>query len=217
MLHTLAAVAMQEEIPKMAGDRPAPARCGAARRPLLTIGHSNHPTPEFLALLARYGVEQVADVRSVPYSRFVPQYRKETLAAVLAAAGVGYLFLGAELGGKPRRGDAAAAGRSYAERIHEPAFRAGIAQLVAAVQEARVALLCRERDPLDCHRLHLICRHLAPTGLEIGHILPDGTLEPQRATERRLLARSAGSQSELFDESEAAALERAYDRWWRSP
>jgi uncharacterized protein (DUF488 family) len=216
-LHTLAAAAMQEEIPRMPGDRPAPARCGAAERPLLTIGHSNHPTADFLARLARHRVEQVADVRSVPYSRFVPQYRKETLAALLAEAGVGYLFLGGELGGKPHRGEVAAAGRSYAERIREAAFRAGIAQLVAAVQEARVALLCRERDPLDCHRLHLICRHLAPTGLAIEHILPDGALEPQRATERRLLARGAGSQPELFDESEAAALERAYDRWRRSP
>jgi uncharacterized protein (DUF488 family) len=214
MLHTLAAAAMQEEIPKMPGERSARARRGAADRPLLTIGHSNHPSADFLALLARHRVEQVADVRSVPYSRFVPQYRKETLAALLTEAGIGYLFLGEELGGKPRRGDVAAARQSYAARIREPAFQAGIAQLLAVVREARVALLCRERDPLDCHRLHLICRHLAPEGLEIGHILPDGTIEPQGETERRLLAWGAGRQLRLFDGGEGAALERAYDAWW---
>jgi uncharacterized protein (DUF488 family) len=213
-MHTLAAAAMQEQIPKMTGDRPARARCGTADRPLLTIGHSNHPTAHFLALLARHRVEKVADVRSVPYSRFVPQYRKETLAALLADAGVGYLFLGAELGGKPRRGDVAAARQSYAARIREPPFQDGIAQLLAAAQQARVALLCRERDPLDCHRLHLICRYLAPEGLEIGHILPDGDLEPQRATERRLLARADAPLLAPLDRSEPDALQRAYDRWW---
>ena len=57
---------------------------GAEDRPLLTIGHSNHPTGHFLALLARHRVEVVADVRSRPYSRFVPQYRKQALTDILA-------------------------------------------------------------------------------------------------------------------------------------
>src|ERR687892_511794 len=78
-------------------------RAGTKGRPLLTIGHSNHPIEHFLALLARHAVETVADVRSVPYSRFAPQYRKAPLASTLADAGIGYLFLGEPLGGKPRR------------------------------------------------------------------------------------------------------------------
>jgi uncharacterized protein (DUF488 family) len=180
-------------------------------RPLLTIGHSNHPIEHFLALLARHRVEVVADVRSRPYSRFVPQYRKPTLAGLLADAGIGYLFLGEELGGKPRRGDLPAR-LDYAARIREPSFRNGIAQLLAAVQETRVALLCRERDPLECHRLHLICRHLAPEQLDIRHILPDGRVEPQAETERRLLARADAPL--LATAGEPDALLREYDRWW---
>jgi len=203
-LHTPTAKALQEQIPMI-----------ATPRPLLTIGHSNHPTGHFLALLARHGVETVADVRSRPYSRFVPQYRKRTLAGILADAGIGYLFLGEELGGKPRRGDLAAA-PDYAARIREPAFQDGIAQLLAAVQEARVALLCRERDPLECHRLHLICRHLAPERLDIRHILPDGRVEPQSATERRLLAQADAPLFAPADPmAEADALQREYDRWWQ--
>jgi len=184
-------------------------------RPLLTIGHSNHPIGHFLALLARHRVETVADVRSRPYSRFVPQYRKQTLAGRLADAGIGYLFLGEQLGGKPRRGEVAAA-RDYAARIREPAFTDGIAQLLAAVQQARVALLCRERDPIECHRLHLICRYLAPERLDIRHILPDGAIEPQNATERRLLARTdAPLLAPAADPTaEPDALQREYDRWW---
>ena len=64
---------------------------------------------------------------------------------------------------------------------------------------------------MECHRLHLICRYLAPERLDIRHILPDGAIEPQRETERRLLEQHAGRQLGLFDEAEAAALERAYD------
>jgi uncharacterized protein (DUF488 family) len=179
-------------------------------RPLLTIGHSNHPTEQFLALLARHRVETVADVRSRPYSRFVPQYRKETLARSLAAAGIDYLFLGEQLGGKPRRGEVVA--RDYAARVREQAFVDGIAQLLAAVRQGRVALLCRERDPIECHRLHLICRYLAPERLDIRHILPDGAIEPQSATERRLLA---GADAPLLAAAENPdALQREYDRWW---
>jgi uncharacterized protein (DUF488 family) len=182
-------------------------------RPLLTVGHSNHPIGHLLALLQRHAVETVADVRSRPYSRFAPQFRKEALAGALRDAGIGYLFLGLQLGGKPPRGEVAAARLDYATRIRAPAFQDGIAQLLAAVRRARVALLCRERDPLDCHRLHLICRYLAPQRLAIGHILPDGALEPQRATERRLLVRDVGRQPGLFD-ADPAALEQAYERWW---
>ena len=193
---------MQEKIPN-----------DAAARPLLTIGHSNHPTGHFLALLARHRVEVVADVRSRPYSRFVPQYRKEALAGILADAGIGYLFLGAELGGKPPRGEVADTRLDYAARIREPAFQEGIAQLLAAAQQARVALLCRERDPLECHRLHLICRYLAPQRLDIRHILPDGGIEPQGETERRLLARADAPL--LATAEEPDALQREYDRWWQ--
>jgi uncharacterized protein (DUF488 family) len=193
---------MQEEIPKNSEHDP----------PLFTIGHSNHPIGHFLALLARHDVETVADVRSVPYSRFAPQYRKRTLAEALAARDIGYLFLGEELGGKPPRGEVVAARLDYATRIREPAFQAGIAQLLATARQARVALLCRERDPLECHRLHLICRYLAPRDLDIRHILPDGRIEPQGETERRLLARA--DTPLLAPAEDPDALQREYDRWW---
>ena len=206
---------MQEKIPRTI-DAPGQGALSSKARPLLTIGHSNHPSAHFLVLLTRHGVETVADVRSVPYSRFAPQYRKAPLASTLADAGIGDLFLGEQLGGKPRRGEVAASRLGYAERIREPAFADGIAQLLAAVRQGRVALLCRERDPLECHRLHLICRYLAPAGLDIRHILPDGALEPQRETERRLLARAdAPLLAPAESMAEPDALQREYDRWWQ--
>ena len=66
---------------------------------LFTIGHSNHAFGHFRALLRRHGIEAVADVRSRPYSRFVPHFSKGRLDRLLAEADIGYLYLGAELGG----------------------------------------------------------------------------------------------------------------------
>jgi hypothetical protein len=68
---------------------------------LYTIGHSNHTIEDFIALLKRYGVTCIADVRSAPYSRYCPQFNKGALAASLQAAGITYMFLGKELGARP--------------------------------------------------------------------------------------------------------------------
>ena len=186
---------------------------------LHTLGHSNHPIEHFIALLRRHGVETVADVRSRPHSRFVPHFGKERLARILADAGLGYLFLGQELGGKPVQDDPRHARLDYRARTEEPSFRQGMQTLLDAIADRRVALMCRERDPLDCHRLHLICRYLSPMALDIRHILPDGDVEAQRATERRLLERAGRDELPLFhDAAEVAdeqALARAYDAWWK--
>ena len=186
---------------------------------LFTIGHSNHGFEHFLGLLRRHDIEAVADVRSRPYSRFVPHFSKDRLARLLGQEGLGYLFLGAELGGKPQAGEAAASAMTYQSRVRQPAFGKGIDRLLAAAGTQRVALMCRERDPLDCHRLHLICRYLAPRDPDIRHILPDGALEAQAATERRLLARAGPEDLPLFQDlaqtAERRALERAYDAWWQ--
>ena len=185
-------------------------------QPLFTIGHSNHPIERFLELLRRHGIEAVADVRSRPYSRFVLHFGKERLARSLADAGLGYVFLGHELGGKPARDDPPHARLDYHARIREPSFQRGIEALLAGIAERRVVLVCRERDPLDCHRLHLICRYLRPQGLDIRHIMPDGELGAQEATEQRLLERAGNAEMPLFQTAAPGerALEDAYDAWW---
>jgi uncharacterized protein (DUF488 family) len=180
---------------------------------LFTVGHSNHPIERFLELLRRHDIAAVADVRSRPYSRFVPHFSKERLQRILEEEGVGYLYLGRELGGKPPRGEVPSPAPDYGSRIRQPDFRAGIGRLLEAAGRRRTAMMCRERDPLDCHRLHLICRHVAPLVSQIQHILPNGELEPQAATERRLLARADTGELPLFGGDDA--LTRAYDRWWQ--
>ena len=99
---------------------------------LFTIGHSNHRIERFLELLLRHGIAAVADVRSRPYSRFVPHFSKERLQRILEEEGIGYLYLGQELGGKPQRGEAPPPASDYDSRVDQPAFRAGIERLLEA-------------------------------------------------------------------------------------
>lgn len=181
---------------------------------LHSIGHSNHDFERFLALLRRHGIDMVADVRSRPYSRHVPHFSKDQLARRLANEGLGYGSFGHQLGGKPPRDDPAPARRSYAERATDPQFLGGIERLLAGAAARRVAMLCRERDPLDCHRFHLIGRHLRER-VVLRHVLPDGRLEDHTETERRLLAREGEGALPLFaSQDDAAALRRAYDTAW---
>ena len=65
---------------------------------LFSIGHSTHQIEEFMALLRLHEVSVVVDVRSSPYSRYNPQFDRESLDNSLSAEEIVYLFLGRKLG-----------------------------------------------------------------------------------------------------------------------
>ena len=158
----------------------------------VTIGHSNHELTRFLALLADAGVTAVADVRSLPWSRRLPQYRREPLAAALARAGIAYVHL-PELGGRPAdaglcRPDGTA---DYERMAGTAAFAAGLDRMERGARRHRIALMCAERDPLDCHRTLLVGRRLAERGVALTHLLADGGRQPHAELEATLLARHA--------------------------
>lgn len=170
-----------------------------AASPLIcTIGHSNHPLAAFLGLLEAYGIEVIVDARSAPYSRYTPHFNKESLKASLAEQRIKYLFMGEELGGRPRDPEC------YDEQGHvlygkvaaSASFRRGIARVEKGVREYRVALLCAEENPAGCHRKLLVARVLARQGVAVRHIRGDGLWEPEEDPER-----SAG-QLALFGEEE---------------
>jgi uncharacterized protein (DUF488 family) len=178
---------------------------------LLTIGHSNLPAQRFMALLTSAGVTAIADVRSVPFSRWCPWFSGKALAERLARERIAYLALGDALGGRPsdptlyREGVA-----DYEAMAARPEFAAGLARVMDASARQRVCLLCAEREPLDCHRCLLVGRALCERRLTLGHIRPDGTIEPHAATEERLLA-LAGGEADLFCDR-AERLAQAYRR-----
>jgi uncharacterized protein (DUF488 family) len=180
---------------------------------LYTVGHSNHPFEVLRGLLARHGVDAVADVRSTPFSRRNPQYNRAALAAALEAHGIAYVFLGAELGARSADPAHYREGRVDFERLGASVpFQAGLTRLLAGARTRRIALLCAEKEPLDCHRTLLVSRRLVERGARVAHILADGGLEPHADTEARLLALTKSTPPPLLagPTERAAALERAY-------
>jgi uncharacterized protein (DUF488 family) len=131
----------------------------------------------------------VADVRSSPYSRWLPQYNRPELQQALGESGIAYLFLGDRLGGRPEDSDLYDdSGRVDYERVRQTeAFRQGLEQLCQAAAKARVAMLCAEEDPLDCHRGLMIAPALAEYGISLAHLRADGRVESTEDSELRLL------------------------------
>jgi uncharacterized protein (DUF488 family) len=161
----------------MEGTRPPEAASGAGE--VYSIGHSNQPLEHFLGLLARYQIEVIADVRSVPWSRYVPWAARAVLEKELARRGIRYVYLGVELGGRPRGPEyegITAREELYRKIESSDAFRAGIERLIRGARQYRVAMLCSEENPAICHRDRLIRPVLVRLGLSVHHIRADGTL-----------------------------------------
>jgi uncharacterized protein (DUF488 family) len=145
---------------------------------IFTVGHSTLPIERFLALLAAYGIEQLADVRTVPRSRRNPQFGAEALRESLEAAGIAYVPLG-ELGGlrKPRP-DSPNSGwrnesfRGYADYMQTGEFASGLERLVELAAERRTAIMCAEAVPWRCHR-SLVADALAVRGIGVVEILSE--------------------------------------------
>jgi uncharacterized protein (DUF488 family) len=180
---------------------------------IYTIGHSNHLIDRFIALLQQPGVDVVADVRSTPYSRFNPQFNKEKLQSALAVAGIRYVFLGEELGARSKDPSCYdEEGRvSYAKLALTALFRKGIERLLTGMQQHRIAIMCAEREPLDCHRTILVSRVLERAGVPVTHILHDGSLEPHRQAMSRLASDLELASTDLFRTPEEL-IEDAYEK-----
>jgi uncharacterized protein (DUF488 family) len=136
-----------------------------------TVGHSNHSEDAFPELLREHGIELVVDVRSSPYSRYVPQANRETLARTLDRAGIAYRWMGDRLGGKPQ-GEVA----DYDELRASASFQEGIDRLLALAQRKRTAIMCAEGGHRHCHRHKLITPELLAHDATVLHIQPDGSL-----------------------------------------
>lgn len=155
---------------------------------LFTVGHSNLEPEAFVELLRGAGVTALADVRSSPYSRRLPQYNRPALEALLRANGIAYVYLGEELGGRPSS-EALYTSEGWAdyERMRRTdEFCLGLERVVRGLERHVIALACAEEDPLDCHRGLLITPALKEAKLMPRHVRRGGRLETTPQMEARL-------------------------------
>ena len=149
---------------------------------IYTIGHGNRPITEFIQLLKQYEIQYLVDVRSAPYSRYHTAYSKGELHATLQDAKIGYLFLGQQLGGRPEADDCYLEdGRvDYDVLAQKDFYQEGIARLQKASEgDYRIAMMCSEKKPHECHRSKLIGRTLSDLQIPVQHIDEEGSLKTQ--------------------------------------
>ena len=184
---------------------------------LYSIGYATKPIDIYIEQLQRYGIDVVADIRSVPYSKVFHDYHQEALKSTLKAAGIGYVYLGLELG--PRSKDTAHYDETNQVQfdwlMQSELFVAGIERLFSGLEKGfTIAMTCAEKDPAICHRSLLVGWALTHRyRLELQHILHDGNFESQAELEYRLLSETNTLPDMLMSETEALAL--AYQRQCR--
>ena len=166
---------------------------------VLTIGHSTHSIDQFCDLLLAHEVTAIADVRSAPYSRYQPEFNREALHQSLTDRNIAYVFLGRELGARPSDPGLYEDGRVQFRRLADTkVFRTGLDRVLQGAERYRLALMCAEKEPLDCHRTLLVGRELEARGASLFHILADGRLETSAEAMSRLLALLKLPEEDLF-------------------
>ena len=167
---------------------------------VFTIGHSTLALGSFLDLLKKAGITAIADVRSSPFSRRSPHFSRDDVRASLKESGIKYVFLGKELGGRPRLQNLYCDGvADYEKMALEPAFLKGIGRVVDGSKEHIIALMCSEHNPLDCHRCLLVGRALAERGVPLSHILNNGNIATQYDIEEKLLTLVGAEEKDTKD------------------
>lgn len=162
----------------------------STRNKLFTIGHSSHQLEYFFSLLKKQDINFLVDVRSVPFSKYTPQFNKEDLKKFLLGNGIYYLFMGQEFGA--RREDTSLytdEGYLNFEKVAKSKlFNVGIERIITGIEKGfRIAFMCTEKDPVDCHRNILVARAFYKLNYAIDNILENGKIQDQASLEKRLL------------------------------
>ncbi len=150
-----------------------------------TIGYGADHWEEFLGRLEPWRFTHLVDVRTNPYSRYQEDFRGEDFAHKVQAAGMKYVFMGDRIGGKPTWPEVHTEGVLDRDKLAKDArFIQGIEAVMKAAEatDRRMCLMCGCAQPHECHRGRILGESLRLRGLELVHILPDGSTAPQSET-----------------------------------
>ena len=182
---------------------------------LFTIGHSSHSLEKFIHLIEENGIMTLVDVRTAPYSRYNPQFNKENLENTLSDHNIEYAYAGNYLGGRPSDPTCYKSHMlppddadylyevDYPEVMKRPWFLQGIKGLLELANEQTIVIMCSEENPAECHRHHLIARHLIIEHPEVNvqHIRGDGIVYSARLIQESV-NKPPAEQLSLFHEEQ---------------
>jgi len=185
---------------------------------VFTIGYSSFKITDFVAALQQYNIKCLVDVRSLPYSQYRSEYNKDTLAEELKKYKIMYRNYAKEFGARQEArvfydGDGIL---DFEIFIKSDEFQSGIEKIKKGIDLGySFALMCAEKDPINCHRAIMVGQGLKKAGFSVKHIKSDGTIETQESLEQRLLDMyfKDRDQISLFSdetESEDVLIEKTY-------
>lgn len=145
---------------------------------MYTIGHSNINQESFIQILVLFKIQLLVDIRSSPYSKFVPHFNRENLKTALKDHNIKYMFLGDKIGGKPKYKKYYQNGKvNYDLIAKSQSYKDGINKIIEFKSGEDIVLMCSEEDPYNCHRHNLITQTLVKKGLEVVHIRKDNKID----------------------------------------
>jgi uncharacterized protein (DUF488 family) len=145
---------------------------------IFTIGHSNHELKDVLKLLLDNSINLLVDVRSSPYSKYVPHFNKDNFRSVLKLNRIDYAYLGNKIGGKPKNKKYYLDDKvNYDLYAQDPIYQGGINELIKLSKDRNLTIMCSEENPHKCHRHMLITPSLLKEGITVIHIRGDGKTE----------------------------------------
>jgi uncharacterized protein (DUF488 family) len=153
---------------------------------LYSIGHSTRAIEDLIAALQAHSIETLVDIRSIPMSRRLPHFNRESLEKSLREEGIRYLWM-KDLGGRRKKSLEASPNialhndsfRNYADYMLSPEFEQAMAELVGLAKQSRTAYMCAERVYFKCHRM-LVSDWLVAHGNEVLHIDNEKPAKPHK-------------------------------------
>jgi len=146
---------------------------------IFTVGHSNHSIEKFIDLIKSYGIETIVELRSVPKSKYSPHFNKPNLTYELSRNGIKYLDMGKYLGGRPDDKSVLNIDNKIEEDLIEKKewYLNSIQRLLNLSNESKIAIMCSEENPNNCHRGYIITHTLLKKGEEVSHIRGNGKIQ----------------------------------------
>lgn len=157
---------------------------------LYTIGHSNHTIEKFIKLLKQHEINCVVDVRSNPYSKYNEQFNRENIKRKLNQNGIYYIFMGEEFGARRKEKELYTIDGylDFEKTVKSSNFLKGVERIKEGLKKNfNIAIMCTEKNPIDCHRNIMIAKYFFDIGYEVKNILENGEIVDQQEITRQLV------------------------------